>query len=88
MDGSVFLPVCDVNQDISIADAHVINGGEPVPEQPTCFVAVSGLELEKLFCIALLADCAWLACWLLHVCSIADALLHSDAFGCHVAALL
>ena len=23
MDGSVFLPVCDVNQDISIADAHV-----------------------------------------------------------------
>ena len=59
-----------------------------MPEQPACFVAVSGLELEKLFCVALLADCAWLACWLFLVCSIADTLPHSDAFAFHVAALL
>ena len=52
MDGSVFLLVRDVNQDTTIADTHVINGGEQVPKHLTRFVAASSLEFEKSFRVA------------------------------------
>ena len=57
MDGNVFLPVCDVNQDISIADACVTSGGETLSQYTTDFADSSSLQFEKLLCLALLADC-------------------------------
>ena len=62
MDGNVFPPVCDVNQDISIADARVISGGESLPQDTTDFVDLSNLQFEKLLSVALLADCARRTC--------------------------
>ena len=54
MDGNVFPPVCDVNQDISIADARVISGGEPLPQYTADFVDSSSLQFGKvvMHCIA------------------------------------
>ena len=74
MDGNVFLPVCDVNQDIPLQMRASPAAVKHCRSTLQTFADSSTLQFEKLLCIALLADCTWCTCWSWHDCYTADPL--------------
>ena len=74
MDGNVFLPVLVADQDITIAGARGISGGESLSPYTTDFVDSSCLQFEKLPCSAPLVTFTLHSSLSWHECFTADPL--------------